>query len=180
MKILSLAPALLVSVSSLSAFAQPACEAYSTTNGRWIGSGPHQGLWAASITNGKTNEIYFSCDHANGMGSTMTLCLNGMRPTEPVVYMQIDEGRRDEVQLNYLYPDYFELRGGLAIPTDHVFENIVEALRQGKQVRFDDGKGRLSQLFVAKRCFECVSPFLMQLRAVPLGRSDRVRMSRDQ
>ena len=83
------------------------------------------------------------------MGSTMTLCLDGMRPTEPVVYMQVDEGRRDEIQLNYFYPDYFTLRGGLAMPTDDLFENIVEALRRGKQVRFDDGKGNASTFTLA-------------------------------
>ena len=144
MKILSISSAILVSISYLSAFAQPACEAYSTTNSRWVGGGPHQGIWEASIANGKLNELRFSCDLANGRGSEMTLCLNGMRPTEPVVYMQVDEGRRDEIQLNYFFPDHFSLRGGLALPTDDLFNNIVEALRRGEQVRFDDGKGNAS------------------------------------
>ena len=144
MKILPILAALFVSLSSIPSFAQPACEAYSTTNGRWISSGPHQGLWVASITNGKMNEVYFSCDLANGMGSSMTLCLNGVRPTEPMVYMQIDGGRRDEIHLNYFNPDYFSLRGDLAVWTDDLFENLVEALRRGKEVKFDDGKGHAS------------------------------------
>ena len=149
MKTLSILSAFLVFLSYLSAFAQPACEAYSTTNGRWVSSGPHQGLWAASITNGKANEIYFACDHANGRGSEMTLCLNGVRPTAPQVFMQIDGGRRDEIQLNYFFPDHFTLRGDLAVPTDDLFNNIVEALRRGKQVRFDDGKGNASTFTLA-------------------------------
>ena len=144
MNLLATSSALFVSLLSVSAFAQPACEAFSTTNGRWVSSGPHQGLWAASITNGRFNEIYFSCDLANGRGSNMTLCLDGVRPTEPVIYMQFDGGRRDEIQLNYFYPDYFTLRCDLAVETDDLFENIVEALRRGKEVTIDDGKGHAS------------------------------------
>ena len=149
MNILSISSAIFASLLACSALAQPVCEAYSTTNGRWLGDGPNQGLWTASITNGTQNEIYFSCDLANGRGSTMTLCLNGVRPTEPVVYMRIDGGHRGEYHLNYFDINYFTLRGGLAVWTDDLFENTVEALRRGTAVTIDDGKGNESTFTLA-------------------------------